>query len=58
MFKEIFESKELDIQATLLSFAKSNKPFPTKALEYERKKNIEKKLLKWADDYNLDVIYK
>ena len=57
MFKELFE-KELDIQATLLSFAKSNKPFPTKALEYERKKNVVKKLMKWADDYNLDVVYK
>ena len=58
MFKELFESKEIDIQATLLAFAKANKPFPMKALESESHTIIRKKLTQWSKENKISLVYK
>ena len=62
-FKELFlneakGNKVIDVTATLNKFREEGITFPQKALEYENKKSIEKKLLKWAKENNSEVVYR
>ena len=57
-FKEIFEAKEIDIQATLLSFAKAGYPHPAVGRMPDSKDKVKKTLVQWADENGIKVVYK